>query len=129
MRAMSGFMVACCFSLALAFPAMASPAGTWELETRDTRFTLEMCGDGTQVCGQLSWLSDAEYNEQYKPYLNTPMADRLVPAGPNRWQGQMQLFGHRVAGTLTQRSENHMTLQGCALLVVCRSYEMFRHGE
>src|SRR5690606_24335174 len=36
-----------------AAPALASPAGVWELETKDTRFQLEMCGDGTKLCGQL----------------------------------------------------------------------------
>lgn len=113
----------------MALPAFASPAGVWELETRDTRFALEMCGDGTQVCGKLVWLSDADYNKQYLPYLDQPMADRLVPSGQNRWKGEMQLFGYKMAGTLTQRSANQMTLQGCAFLVVCRSYEMFRHSE
>ncbi len=129
MRRIFGFFLAMGAATAMAFPALASPAGLWELETRDTRFALEMCGDGTQVCGTLAWLSDADYNEQYKPYLDKPMADRLVPAGPNRWKGQMQLFGHKVAGTLTQRSENQMTLQGCAFLVVCKSYEMYRHDK
>ncbi len=129
MRPISRLFVACCAVLGMALPALASPAGTWELETRDTRFTLTMCGDGSQVCGQLSWLSDAAYNQQYLPYLNQPMADRLVPAGPGRWKGEMRLFGHKVAGTLTQRSENQMTLQGCALLVVCKSYDMFRYED
>lgn len=119
------FIMAGAFGAMIA-PAMASPEGVWELETRDTRFQLELCGDGTQVCGQLVWLSDDEYNKQYQPYLNTPMADRLRPDGASRWKGEMQLFGHKLAGTLTQRSQDHMTLQGCAFLVVCKTYEMYR---
>jgi hypothetical protein len=34
-----------------------------------------------------------------------------------------------MSGTITQRSENQMTLQGCAFLVVCKSYEMFRYEK
>ncbi|WP_152658793.1 DUF2147 domain-containing protein [Devosia chinhatensis] len=129
MRRLSRLVFAAGALIATALPTLASPEGVWELETRDTRFALQTCGDGSQVCGQLVWLSEADYNEQYKPYLNKPMADRLMPAGPNRWKGEMTLFGHKVAGTLTQRSANQMTLQGCAFLVVCKSYDMFRHSE
>ncbi|WP_297112431.1 DUF2147 domain-containing protein [uncultured Devosia sp.] len=109
-------------------PAAASPAGVWELETRDTRFALDLCGDGTRLCGELVWLSDADYNEQYKPYLNRPMAEALAPSGPGRWKGTLHLFGHQLSGTITQRSENHMTLSGCAFLVVCKTYQMYRHA-
>lgn len=115
--------------LGSAVPALASPQGVWELETKDTRFTLELCGDGTQLCGMLTWLSDADYNDQYLPYLNRPMADRMVQDGPNRWKGTMRLMGHRLSGTITQHSENHMTLSGCAFLVVCKTYQMYRVAE
>lgn len=113
----------------IATPALASPAGVWELETRDTRFALEMCGDGTLLCGQLVWLSDADYNERYKPYLNRSMANHMTPSGPNRWKGSIRLFGYNLSGTITQHSEDHMTIQGCAVLVVCKSYEMYRYTE
>lgn len=109
--------------------AFASPAGVWELESRDTRFKLELCGDGTQLCGQLVWLSDASYNDQYKPYLNTPMANKMRPNGANRWKGDMKLFGYNMSGTITQNGENSMTLSGCAFLVVCKTYNMFRVGK
>ena len=119
------------FALAalIAGPALASPAGIWELETRDTRFQIEMCGDGSLLCGQLVWLSDADYNEQYKPYLNRAMANYMTPSGQNRWQGKISLFGYNLSGSITQHSENHMTLHGCALLVVCKTYEMYRYTE
>lgn len=119
------------FALAalIATPAFASPAGVWELEGKDTRFRLEMCGDGTQLCGQLIWLSDVAYNEQYKPYLNKVMANHMRQSGPNSWKGSIRLFGYNMSGTMTQHSENHMTLQGCAVLVVCKSYEMYRYTE
>ena len=129
MRRLCRIFVAAAAILATAMPIFASPAGIWELETRDTRFALELCGDGTQLCGKLAWLSDADYNKQYLPYLDKPMASGLRPDGPNRWKGELHLFGHRMSGTLTQRSADQMTLQGCAFLVVCKSYEMFRYSE
>ena len=113
-------------SLAPTLPALASPEGVWALETRDTRFSLNLCGDGTRLCGQLVWLSDVDYNEQYKPYLNRPMAEMLTPVGANQWKGTLHLFGQRFSGTITQRSENQLTLSGCAFLVVCKTYQMYR---
>ena len=110
-------------------PVFASPAGVWELETRDTRFRLELCGDGTQLCGELVWLSDADYNEQYKPYLNAPMAYQIRQVSPSGWKGDMRLFGHKLAGTITQVNENQMTLTGCAFLVACKTYQMFRYSK
>ena len=106
--------------------AQASPNGVWELDSRDTRIELALCGDGTQLCGTLVWLSDADYNKQYEQFLNAPVARAIGQAGPNRWKGAMQLFGHNIQGTITQQSETQMTLQGCALLVVCKTYQMFR---
>jgi hypothetical protein len=108
-------------------PALASPAGLWELETEDTRFELYMCGDGDrQLCGRLVWLSDDDYNDQYLPYLNRTMADYMRSDGDGRWEGRIELLGYRLQGTITQRSEDHLTLSGCAFLVVCRTYEMYR---
>lgn len=106
--------------------ANASPAGVWELDSRDTRLRIELCGDGTQICGSLAWLSDADYNDQYLPYLNTPVTDGVKQIGPNRWKGAMRLLGRDITGTITQRSEDQMTLTACAFLVVCKTYQMFR---
>jgi uncharacterized protein (DUF2147 family) len=115
--------------LATTAPALASPEGRWELETKDTQFELVLCGDGTELCGKLAWLSDAEYNDQYLPYLDKPMATKLQPDGPRRWKGRMQLFGHSFQGTISQDTEDQMTLSGCAFLVVCKTYEMYRVTE
>ena len=110
----------------LSAPALASPSGIWELETRDTRFALNLCGDGTQLCGALVWLSDADYNDQYKPFLNRSMGDALRPSGQGEWKGTMSFMGYRLNGTITQNSEDHMTLSGCAFLVICKTYQMYR---
>jgi uncharacterized protein (DUF2147 family) len=111
-------------------PAVAaSTDGVWELETRDTRIQLNSCGDGTQLCGALVWLSDADYNERYKPLLNKPMMERVTQVAPGQWRGKMRLFGHSAQGTITQVSDDQLTLQGCVMLVVCKTYQMYRHAE
>jgi uncharacterized protein (DUF2147 family) len=109
--------------------AAASPDGVWELETRDTRIQLNICGDGQQLCGALVWLSDADYNERYKPLLNKPMMERVTQVSPTQWRGKMRLFGHSAQGTITQVSEDQLTLEGCVLLVVCKTYQLYRHEE
>lgn len=128
MRKLLGVAVSLMMTAGVA-AAYGSPNGVWELDSRDTRIKLELCGDGTQLCGTLVWLSDADYNKQYQPYLNAPVANGIAQTGPNRWKGAMQLFGQKITGTITQRSDTQMTLQGCLLLVLCKSYEMFRYSQ
>ena len=127
MRFIGRILVAVGLVAASIVPAMASPNGVWELETRDTRIQLQLCGDGSQLCGQLVWLSDADYNNQYKRYLNTPVTTGMTAVGPGRWKGKMRLLGYDMSGTITQQSEDQMTLSGCAFLVVCKTYQLYRH--
>ena len=128
MRKLSG-IVAALLLLVGAGAATASPEGLWELDSRDTRLQIELCGDGTQICGSLAWLSDADYNDQYLPYLNTPVTDGVKQVGPNRWRGAMRLLGRDITGTITQRSEDQMSLTACAFLVVCKTYQMYRVAQ
>lgn len=127
MRFMGRVLVALGLVAASVAPAVASPNGVWELETRDTRIQLELCGNGGQLCGQLVWLSDADYNNQYKRYLNTPVSTGMNAVGTGTWKGKMRLLGYDMSGTITQQSEDHMTLSGCAFLVVCKTYQLYRH--
>jgi uncharacterized protein (DUF2147 family) len=127
MRLINRALVALGLVAASVLPVMASPNGVWELETRDTRIQLQMCGDGSQLCGQLVWLSDADYNDQYKRYLNTPVTTGMRAVGAGQWKGKMRLLGYDMSGTITQQSEDQMTLSGCAFLVVCKTYQMYRH--
>lgn len=108
--------------------AAASPDGVWELETRDTRIQLNICGDGDRLCGALVWLSDADYNERYKPLLNKPMMERVTQVSPSEWRGKMRLFGYSAQGTITQVSDDQLTLEGCVMLVVCKTYQMYRQA-
>ena len=54
------------------------------------------------------------------------MASGMKQVSPGRWKGEMKLFGQNFSGTLTQNSADQMTLAGCAYLIVCKSYKMYR---
>jgi uncharacterized protein (DUF2147 family) len=127
MRFMGRILVALGLVATSVLPAMASPNGVWELETHDTRIQLDLCGDGTQLCGKLVWLSDADYNQQYQRYLDTPVTTGMTAAGNGVWKGKLRLLGYDMSGSITQQNEDQMTLSGCAFVVVCKTYRMFRH--
>lgn len=117
----------------LTAPAMAqtlaSPVGTWEIEMRDSRYRVEMCGDGTQLCGTLIWLGNGADSPENLPYLNTLMIDHAPQIGPNRWKGSLHIYGQTAEGTITQNSDNWISLEGCAFFVVCKTYQMYRLAE
>lgn len=113
----------------LAQPVLASPEGVWEIEMRDSRYRVELCGDGTQLCGTLVWLGNGADNEENLPYLNTMMIDHARPVGANQWKGDLKLYGQTAGGTITQVGEDEIQLQGCVAFVLCRTYRMFRYLE
>lgn len=114
----------------LAVPAaMASPAGIWEIEMRDSRYRVELCGDGTELCATLIWLGNSADNAENLPYLNTLLIDHARPTGPNQWKGDLHIFGQSGTGTITQVGADQITLRGCAFVVVCRTYQMYRYAE
>ena len=114
---------------AVAPAAAADPVGVWEIEMRDSRYNVTLCGDGTQLCGELIWLGNGADNAENLPYLNTMIIDHAVPTGPNQWQGSLNLYGSRASGTITQVSDNQIILQGCVLMVICKTYQMYRYTE
>ncbi len=76
----------------LAQPALASPVGTWEIEMRDSRYSVEMCGDGTQFCGTLIWLGNGADNAENLPYLNTMMIDHARQVATQPVEGRPAAF-------------------------------------
>lgn len=125
MRAVLALM----FGLVAVAPAFASPVGVWEIETRDSRYDVSLCGDGTQLCAELIWLGNGADSVENLPYLNTLLIDHAVQTRPGEWKGELHIYGQSAAGTITQVSADQITLTGCVALVICRSYQMFRYGE
>jgi uncharacterized protein (DUF2147 family) len=108
----------------------ASPVGTWEIEMRDSRYRVEMCGaDGQALCGTLIWLGNGADSPENLPYLNTLLIDHAAPTAPGQWKGDLHIYGQSAAGTITQVSDDQITLRGCAFLVVCKTYQLFRMAD
>ena len=113
----------------LALPAIASPEGIWEIEMRDSRYSVALCGDGTQLCGTLIWLGNGADNAENLPYLNTMMIDHARQVKPNQWKGDLSIYGQRAGGTITQVSADQITLKGCVAFVICKTYQMYRYAD
>lgn len=108
----------------------ASPEGIWEIEMRDSRYRVELCGDaGTALCGTLIWLGNGADSPENLPYLNTLMIDHAAQTGPDQWRGDLHLYGQTAAGTITQLSDNQITLKGCVFGIICKTYQMFRYDK
>lgn len=110
-------------------PAMASPVGIWEIEMRDSRYNVELCGDGTQLCGTLIWLGNGADNAENMPYLNTLLIDHAKQVKPSLWKGDLSIYGQRASGTITQISADQITLKGCVAFVICKTYQMYRYQQ
>lgn len=112
-----------------AVPVMASPEGLWEIESRDSRYDVTFCGDGTQLCAELVWLGNGADNATNMPYLNTLLIDRATQTGPGEWKGDLHLFGQTAGGTITEVNADQITLRGCVAMVLCKSYQMYRYAQ
>ena len=116
----------------LAVPAMAqglaSPAGIWEIEMRDSRYRVELCGDGTALCGTLIWLGNGADNKDNLPYLNKLLVT-AQSSGLGQWRGELHVHGQSAAGTITQISDGQLSVTGCVFLVICKSYRLYRYAE
>lgn len=114
-------------SVPLGAAEFASPEGTWEIEMRDSRYAVELCGEnGDALCGTLIWLGNGADIPRNRPYLNTMLIDHAVRVSDNQWKGTLHLFGQTATGTITQVSDDQVSLQGCFLVVFCKTYQMYR---
>lgn len=129
MKTLVRTLVAAVLSVALVAPASASLSGIWEIETKDSRYDVTMCGDGTELCAELIWLGNGGDTAKNRPYLNTLLIDQARPVGPNKWKGELNLFGQTASGTITRLGEDTVRIQGCVLFVVCKSYKLHRYVE
>jgi len=109
-------LAATAVAFAMTAPALAaplSPVGVWETENGASRFKVELCGDGTQVCAKLVWLRDDARTPDNLRYLNTYVLKGAKRALENKWRGNAQYQGETVRGTLTVLDADSMTINGC----------------
>ena len=82
-------------TLAPAFGAnLPSPAGTWQTSSGESRYEVEMCGDGTALCATLVWLRDDVRTPENMAYLNKMVVVEAEQARPLKWEGQVLSLIH-----------------------------------
>lgn len=96
-----------------AYAIAADPTGTWQTSGGESRYKVSYCGDGTQLCAQLTWLRSDARTEENLAYLNRYVVKGAQPAADNKWQGQVNYAGDTFAGSLTMTSDDSLKLSGC----------------
>ncbi len=104
-----------------------TPLGLWQSDNGAARYELSLCGDGTQLCAKLVWLSEGDRTAENLPYLNTYLMQNANRVKANQWKGEAHLFGQSFAGTVTFIAADRIELSGCVLFVVCRTYYLDRY--
>lgn len=94
--------------------SMASPVGTWQYETGETRFKVEFCGDGTQLCATLVWLRDDVRTPENMALMNKRVINEADMARPMKWTGEVAYNGGVYAGNITMIDANTLRIAGCA---------------
>lgn len=101
-----------------------SPVGTWQQSTGETRVNVTMCGDGTQLCAQLTWLSEEARTAENAAHLNTLVVSGAKPVADNTWKGKVQFAGQSATGKIELVSPNTIKLSGCKL--ICKTFNFQR---
>ena len=115
-------------TLLLAIPAFAGdsgPAGNWQSVGGEARYKVSLCGDGTQLCARLTWLSPDMRTDENLAYLNKLVINRAQLSGENVWQGTVIYEGEQIDGAVKLISGDRLKVCGCRL-VLCQSLEFRR---
>ena len=109
-------------------PALAqgpTPVGTWQTESGESRYSVSLCGDGTQLCATLTWLRADARTPENLALLNKMVVQGARPTSDNKWRGTVSYDGFKVSGSVTLVSEDRMTLSGCQL-IACKQVGFVR---
>lgn len=121
------FMLASASAEAWAQPM--SPTGLWESTDGNTHYAVSLCGDGTQLCAYLIWISPRVINRNNRRFLNTSIFRFLEATGPNSWEGEIVVDGRAVQGKVRQIGANQLEVTGCVMVVLCTTGIMPRIGS
>jgi uncharacterized protein (DUF2147 family) len=121
------FMLATASADAWAQPM--SPTGLWESTDGNTHYAVSLCGDGTQLCAYLIWISPRVINRNNRRFLNTSIFRFLEATGPNSWEGEIVVDGRAVQGKVRQIGADQLEVTGCVMVVLCTTGIMPRIGS
>lgn len=109
-----------------ATPALAAdPTGTWQSTTGESRYKVSFCGEGGELCAQLTWLRDDAKTPETLPYLGKHVLQGAKPTAANRWKGALNYNGDTYKGSVTMVDANALTLKGCDG-IFCKSMNFVR---
>jgi hypothetical protein len=106
-------------------PVGKSPVGSWQSADGQARVKVTMCGDGTELCAQLTGLSGEARNAENLELLNRLVVDRAALADTNVWHGKVHFNGTTATGNIRLEGANVITVSGCQL-GMCRTYQFKR---
>ena len=127
-------------AIGLAFMSSAAfagaPEGTWLSQDGGTKVRLSDCGG--KLCGTVVWLNEPidrstgkpktdKHNpdpaKRARPLIGLQIASGLAPHGPNKWSGRIYNAddGHVYQASLRVESPSTVKVQGCVLLLLCKS--------
>lgn len=106
----------------------ASIAGNWETGPRDYRYQLQLCGpSGEDLCGIMTYGLDQ--SPQIQRYVGKNVFNAAKRIGPNAWKGNIIFAGHRMNGTVRLVHPDKLEIDGCAMLIICGTFAMYREGS
>lgn len=108
------------FAIAPVAGGAPSPAGTWQISSGESRFKVEMCGDGTALCATLVWLRDDAKTPENLAYLNKMVIVEAGMARPMKWVGDVVYEGKTYHGNVTMPDNDTLRLAGCRA-IACQS--------
>ncbi len=114
----------------LAAPAAAqafNPIGVWEPDNRESRYEFRVCGaQNDRLCAQLIWIQEDKKDDRNTKYLGQDMFSNARRTGENSWSGTVKLEGFNIGGKVVQTGPDTMTLNACALFVICEEIRLHR---
>lgn len=114
--------------VAMSAPVLAaglSPEGSWQQSNGDTRVRVTLCGDGTELCAKLTWLSEKAKTPENLRDLNGYVVTEAEKTTDNAWKGEVHFNGLSAEGTIKLIGQNTIEVRGCKL-GLCRSVKFQR---
>lgn len=111
--------------LGVAPAAEFSPIGRWEVTSGESRYQVDFCNGGAELCATLVWLREDARTAENAALLNRRIVVGAKPGGDNTWSGTLIYGGASYAGKVKLLSNNSMRVESCAGML-CQTFTLHR---
>jgi uncharacterized protein (DUF2147 family) len=118
------------------------PEGNWISQEGAAKVQLSTCGSN-KLCGTVVWLDEPndpatgkpktdKHNpdpaKRARPLIGLQVVHGLTQSGPNIWSGMIYNAhdGNTYSGQLRLQGDNVVTVEGCALGLLCKAHTWMR---